>query len=201
MDTKVAANRYGKRMQPKPGRMTENKPRISEVHILWITGRARLRRRHGVDHRGQPAQHRRRHARRHSGAAQGASAQPRACLCRSATNSWRPFTGRRAASSTPFVLVIEGSIPNEKLKGNGYWAAFGTDPKTGQPITDLRVARPAGAQGAGRRRRRHLRGLWRHPCHGRQSDRLHGGGRLSRLELEIEGRSADRQRPGLPGPT
>ena len=37
MDTKVAANRYGKRMQPKPGRMTENKPRISEVHILWIT--------------------------------------------------------------------------------------------------------------------------------------------------------------------
>ena len=38
MDTKVAANRYGKRMQPKPGRMTENKPRISEVHILWITG-------------------------------------------------------------------------------------------------------------------------------------------------------------------
>jgi len=27
----------------------------------------------------------------------------------------------------PFVLVIEGSIPNEKNKAEGYWAAFGTD--------------------------------------------------------------------------
>ncbi|HEX4124698.1 MAG TPA: hypothetical protein VHY37_08230 [Tepidisphaeraceae bacterium] len=35
----------------------------------------------------------------------------------------------------PFVLVIEGSIPNEDLKTEGYWAALGTDPKTGQPIT------------------------------------------------------------------
>ena len=35
----------------------------------------------------------------------------------------------------PFVLVVEGSIPNEKIKKEGYWAALGTDPKTGQPIT------------------------------------------------------------------
>lgn len=35
----------------------------------------------------------------------------------------------------PYVLVVEGSIPNEKIKREGYWAAFGTDPKTGQPIT------------------------------------------------------------------
>src|SRR5947209_2565967 len=35
----------------------------------------------------------------------------------------------------PFVLVIEGSIPNEKIKGEGYWAALGTDKRTGQPIT------------------------------------------------------------------
>jgi hydrogenase small subunit len=35
----------------------------------------------------------------------------------------------------PFVLVIEGSIPNEKIKKEGYWAAFGTDKNTGQPIT------------------------------------------------------------------
>jgi hydrogenase small subunit len=35
----------------------------------------------------------------------------------------------------PFVLVIEGSIPNESIKKEGYWAALGTDPKTGQPIT------------------------------------------------------------------
>jgi hydrogenase small subunit len=35
----------------------------------------------------------------------------------------------------PFILVIEGSIPNEKNKAEGYWASFGTDKKTGQPIT------------------------------------------------------------------
>jgi len=35
----------------------------------------------------------------------------------------------------PFVLVVEGSIPNERIKSEGYWAAQGTDPNTGQPIT------------------------------------------------------------------
>jgi hydrogenase small subunit len=33
-----------------------------------------------------------------------------------------------------FVLVMEGSIPNENISGTGYWAAMGSDPKTGQPI-------------------------------------------------------------------
>ena len=35
----------------------------------------------------------------------------------------------------PFILVIEGSVPNEDIKEEGYWAALGTDKKTGQPIT------------------------------------------------------------------
>jgi hydrogenase small subunit len=34
----------------------------------------------------------------------------------------------------PFVLVVEGSIPNEKNKDAGFWAGFGTDAATGQPI-------------------------------------------------------------------
>ncbi len=34
----------------------------------------------------------------------------------------------------PFILVVEGSIPNERNKKDGYWASFGTDRKTGQPI-------------------------------------------------------------------
>jgi hydrogenase small subunit len=33
-----------------------------------------------------------------------------------------------------FILVIEGSIPDETNKPEGYWAGFGTDAKTGQPI-------------------------------------------------------------------
>jgi hydrogenase small subunit len=35
----------------------------------------------------------------------------------------------------PFILVVEGSIPNESIKQEGYWAAMGNDPRTGQPIT------------------------------------------------------------------
>ena len=35
----------------------------------------------------------------------------------------------------PFVLVVEGSIPNEKLHDEGYWCGFGNDPATGQPMT------------------------------------------------------------------
>jgi hydrogenase small subunit len=34
----------------------------------------------------------------------------------------------------PFVLVLEGSVPNERIKEEGYWAALGTNPDTGQPI-------------------------------------------------------------------
>src|SRR5579863_1732908 len=35
----------------------------------------------------------------------------------------------------PFVLVVEGSIPNEAIKQEGFWAAVGTNPQSGQPIT------------------------------------------------------------------
>jgi hydrogenase small subunit len=34
----------------------------------------------------------------------------------------------------PFVLVLEGSIPNESLSGEGHWSGFGVDPDTQQPI-------------------------------------------------------------------
>jgi hydrogenase small subunit len=34
----------------------------------------------------------------------------------------------------PFIFVVEGSIPNEKNKTEGYWAAFGVNKETGQPI-------------------------------------------------------------------
>jgi hydrogenase small subunit len=43
---------------------------------------------------------------------------------------------RRAARGelAPFVLVIEGSIPNERIKTEGFWSGFGNDPETGQPM-------------------------------------------------------------------
>ncbi|EUA14024.1 NADH ubiquinone oxidoreductase, 20 Kd subunit [Mycobacterium xenopi 4042] len=30
---------------------------------------------------------------------------------------------------------MEGSIPNEQIKDEGYWCGFGNNPATGQPIT------------------------------------------------------------------
>jgi len=35
----------------------------------------------------------------------------------------------------PFILIVEGSIPNEKTSGEGHWAGLGCDPESGQPIT------------------------------------------------------------------
>jgi hydrogenase small subunit len=46
----------------------------------------------------------------------------------------RHFRDAATGKRSPFILVVEGSIPNEKNK-EGYWAIFGTDPNSGQPIT------------------------------------------------------------------
>jgi len=35
----------------------------------------------------------------------------------------------------PFVLVIEGSLGNEQINGEGHWSGFGVNPETEQPIT------------------------------------------------------------------
>jgi hydrogenase small subunit len=47
----------------------------------------------------------------------------------------RRFHLAAEGKSNPFILVVEGSIPDETNKPEGYWASFGTDPATGQPIT------------------------------------------------------------------
>ena len=44
------------------------------------------------------------------------------------------FHAAAAGRLSPFILVIEGSIPDETNKKEGYWASFGTDQETGQPI-------------------------------------------------------------------
>jgi len=45
-----------------------------------------------------------------------------------------PFHQAAKGELDNFVLVLEGSIPNENLSGAGYWAAQGEDPITKQPI-------------------------------------------------------------------
>jgi hydrogenase small subunit len=44
------------------------------------------------------------------------------------------FHRAAAGQVEPFVLVVEGSIPNEKKAEEGVWAGFGVDAETGQPI-------------------------------------------------------------------
>jgi hydrogenase small subunit len=46
----------------------------------------------------------------------------------------RYFRDAAEGKVSPFILVVEGSTPNEKNKEERYWATFGTDPKSGQPI-------------------------------------------------------------------
>ncbi|EWM13704.1 hydrogenase small subunit [Kutzneria sp. 744] len=35
----------------------------------------------------------------------------------------------------PFILAVEGSVPDESIKSDGYWTGFGNNPDTGQPMT------------------------------------------------------------------
>ncbi len=46
----------------------------------------------------------------------------------------QPFHLAAEGQLSPFLLVVEGSIPDETNKREGYWAALGTDRATGQPI-------------------------------------------------------------------
>jgi len=47
-----------------------------------------------------------------------------------------PFrAAARGELDAPFVLVVEGSIPNETINGDGYWTSFGNDEATGEPLT------------------------------------------------------------------
>src|SRR4051812_29543852 len=47
----------------------------------------------------------------------------------------------RGELDAPFVLVIEGSIPNENINGEGYWTSVGNDEATGErPTLNGRLA-------------------------------------------------------------
>ena len=109
-----------------------------------------------------------------------------------------PFHKAARGELDNFVLVMEGSIPNEKISGDGYWAAYGTDPQTGNPITIPEWLDRLAAESTRGRHRRNLLCLRRHPCDERQRHRLHGRGRLSRLGLEIQSGLPIVNVPGCP---
>ncbi len=119
---------------PPYGRKTPRPPAVKEVHILWITA--------GLSCDGDSVS---------VTAATQPSLEdvllgaipglPKVHLHNTVlayevgSDFLQAFHDAAAGRLEPFVLVIEGSIPNENVKREGYWAAFGTDPQTGQPIT------------------------------------------------------------------
>ena len=47
-----------------------------------------------------------------------------------------PYRAAARGELAPFMLVIEGSIPNQNIiEGDGYWTSFGNNEMTGEPLT------------------------------------------------------------------
>ena len=112
----------------------------------------------------------------------------------------RPFHQAAEGKLGPFILVVEGSIPDETNKKEGYWASMGTDPVHRAADYDLRVDRSPRSARMGGRGGRDLRHLWRHSRHAGKSNRRHGSGRLPGVAVEVERQHPHRVRSGVSGP-
>jgi len=134
MNAVAARDSHGPRMQPKPGRISEHKPAIEEVHICGSReGSAVTATSVSITGASQPSL---------EDVMLGAiPGLPKVHLHNPVLaytvgdEFMAPFHKAAARQLDNFVLVLEGSIPNEKISGDGYWAAYGTDPQTGNPIT------------------------------------------------------------------
>ena len=100
----------------------------------------------------------------------------------------------------PFVLVVEGSLGNEQINGEGHWTGFGVNPAE-RPADHLnewvdRLAPKAAAVVAVGTCATYG-GI---PAMKNNPTGAMGAARLPRLEVEVEGQPAGRLHPGLPGP-
>ena len=105
-----------------------------------------------------------------------------------------------AGKLDPFVLVIEGSLGNEKINGDGYWTGFGVNPvqrpahhastsgSTGSPPKAAAVVAVGTCATYGG-----IPAMKNNPT-GAMGVRDYLG-----LELEVQGRHPDREHPRLPG--
>ena len=98
----------------------------------------------------------------------------------------------------PFVLVVEGSIPNEELTGEGHFSGMGDNPETGQPITtnewlDRLAPKAAAVVAVGTCAT--YGGI---PAMKNNPTGRDGRGRLPRLGLQVRRRPAGGEHPRLP---
>ena len=94
-------------------RGTDRPPDVDEVDVLWITAGLSCDGDTDRDHRRDAAEHRGRRCSARFPGCPRCACTTRCSRTRPATNSSRRSTPRPRASSGPFVLVVEGSIPNE----------------------------------------------------------------------------------------
>ena len=106
-----------------------------------------------------------------------------------------------AGKLDPFVLVVEGSIPNEEINGEGHWAGDGHRPR--RPAS--RSPPTSGSTGWRRRPRRSWRSGTCATYGGIPAMKNNPTGAMGLPDylgwkLEVEGRPAGRLHPRLPGP-
>ncbi|WP_166265518.1 hydrogenase expression protein HypE [Marinobacter caseinilyticus] len=115
------------------GRKTQRKPDLKEVHIIWIND--------GMSCDGDSISITAATLPSIEDVVLGAiPGLPKVHLhnpdlCYEVGDELMAYWHQAARGEIDFVLVMEGSIPNEHLSGEGYWAYMGNDPDTGEPIT------------------------------------------------------------------
>ena len=107
---------------------TDHRPRPLDDHRSVLRGRLA-----GDDGRHQPQPGGHRH-RRDAGHAAGRAPQPGPRL-RDGDDFVEAWYDAERGELDPFILIIEGSIANEQINGEGHWTGFGVNPFDGQPIT------------------------------------------------------------------
>ena len=166
--------------------------------------RAQLRRGLRRAHRGDPAEHRGDRAGRparpatHPGALAPHRLRVRAGAGRGHLHRVVAQGGPRRARA--LRARRRGLDPQRGDQVRGLLVRLRQQPDDRPAHDHVRVAGPAGAEGDRHRGRRHLCDLRRHPRDGRQPDGGHGGARLPRLVLDVQGRPTDRLRPRVPHP-
>src|SRR5579859_2323947 len=107
------------------GRKTQREPAVKEVHVLWITA--------GLSCDGDSVSTTAASLPSIEDVVMGAiPGLPKVhlhnpVLAYEVGDDFMQYWHKAAAGQLePFVLVLEGSVPNEDIKTEGYWAAFGT---------------------------------------------------------------------------
>ena len=170
------------------------------AHVLWMTVGLSLRGRlgrHDLGHEPEPRGH---HHGRDPGHAEGRRPQPGARLRGRRRTTSQAWYDAEAGKLDPFVLVVEGSLGNEKINGDGYWTGLRRQP--GQRPADHRstsgstASRPKAAAVVAVGTCATYGGI---PAMKNNPTGAMGVARLPRLELEVQGRHPDREHPRLPG--